>query len=226
MANAKNWQDITLAAAGVLQATALVEQLARTGFVPTDAYKTSIDSLFDFNPSDTLSVYGEIANLRLGLETLRSFLVSSRQLQGDTLRYATGILHLQARLAKHSEMLQVVGTRLVQAADQAQHFSSTHDNVIANLADLYSSTISTFRYRIQVSGDPGYLQQQRIANQIRALLLAAIRSATLWRQLGGTRLHLILQRKRMLAETETLLRSKVSVSASMRLRCKIRCRSE
>ncbi|HEY7885718.1 MAG TPA: high frequency lysogenization protein HflD [Cellvibrionaceae bacterium] len=207
MAKAKNWQDITLAAAGILQAAALVEQLARTGFVPTDPYQTSIESLFDLNPPDTLSVYGEVANLRLGLETLQSFLVSSRQLQGDTLRYATGILHLQAKLAKHPDMLQVMGTRLAQAADQAQHFSSTHDNVIANLGDLYSSTISTFRFRIQVSGDPSYLQQQRIANQIRALLLAAIRSATLWQQVGGSRLQILFNRKTLLDTTEKLLKS-------------------
>lgn len=206
MAKGKNWTEITLAAAGMLQAAALVEQLARTGFVPTDAYTTSINSLFDLNPPSTLAVYGEVANLRLGLETLRSFLLSSRQLQTDTMRYAAGVLHLQARLSKQREMLAVIASRLRQAADQAQHFGPVHDNVIANLGDLYSSTISTFRFRIQVNGDPAYLQQQRIANQVRALLLAAIRSTTLWRQLGGSRLQILLQRKRLLATTEALLR--------------------
>lgn len=208
MATVKNWQDITLAAAGILQASVLVDQLVRTGFVPTDAYQCSINSLLDLNPADTLSVYGgRPENLRLGLEALRDLLQSSQQLQSNTVRYSAGVLHLQGRLRKRKDMLAVLASRLKQASQQALHFGPTHENVIANLADIYSDTLSRFRFRIQVSGDPGYLQQQRIANQVRALLLAAIRSATLWRQLGGTRLHLILQRKRMLAETETLLRS-------------------
>ncbi|WP_041523028.1 high frequency lysogenization protein HflD [Gilvimarinus agarilyticus] len=208
MAKVQNWQDVTLAAAGILQASALVDQLARTGFVPSDAYECSINSLLDLNPPDTLSVYGgRPENLRLGLETLRDLLLSSRQLQNNTVRYSAGILHLQGRLSKRRDMLGVLSSRLKQASQQALHFGPTHENVIANLADTYSDTLSKFRFRIQVSGDPGYLQQQRVANQIRALLLAAVRSATLWRQLGGTRLHLVLQRKRILAETENLLRN-------------------
>ncbi|MDO3382053.1 high frequency lysogenization protein HflD [Gilvimarinus algae] len=206
MARAKNWQDVTLAAAGILQASALVDQLARTGFIPSDAYRCSINSLFAMDPPDTLSVYGELASLRLGLETLRDLLMSSRQLQNNTVRYAAGILHLQGRLAKRRDMLGVIASRLKQASHQAEHFGATHENVIANLADIYSATLSQFRFRIQVAGDPAYLQQQRVANQVRALLLGAIRSATLWRQVGGSRLQILLHRKKLLAETERLLR--------------------
>jgi len=200
------WTDIALGAAGILQAATLVEQLARTGFVPTDAYTVSVNSLFDLNPPSAIAVYGEVANLRLGLEALRTFLLSSRHLQSDTMRYVAGILHLQSRLAKQPDMLAVIASRLQQAAEQARLFGPVHDNVIANLGDLYSNTISRFRFRIQVNGDPAYLQQQRIANQVRALLLAAIRAATLWRQLGGNRMQILLQRKRLLTATESLLR--------------------
>ncbi|UTF60313.1 high frequency lysogenization protein HflD [Gilvimarinus sp. DA14] len=207
MTRKKNWRDITLAAAGIMQATTLVDQLARTGFTPTDAYRCSINSLFQLNPADTLSVYGgSVDDLRLGLEALRDLLISSRQLQNHTVRYSAGILHLQGRLSKRRDMLGVIASRLEQAAQQAEHFDVTHENVIANIADIYSATLSQFRFRIQVAGDPNFLQQQRVANQVRALLLAAIRSATLWRQVGGSRLQIIMQRKRLLAETESLLR--------------------
>lgn len=205
-AHQNKWQDVTLAAAGILQATTLVDQLARTGFTPTDAYRCSIESLFETSPNDTLSVYGELGNLRLGLETWRDLLLSNRQLQNETVRYSAGILHLQGRLKKRKDMLEVIASRLTTISQQAQHFGPTHENVIANLADLYSDTISTFRFRIQVAGDPAYLQQQRIANQVRALLLAAIRSAILWRQVGGSRLQILLHRKRLLNHTEHLLR--------------------
>jgi high frequency lysogenization protein len=51
------------------------------------------------------------------------------------------------------------------------------------------------RLRIQVGGSGVYLQQPAIAQRIRCMLFVAIRSAFLWQQLGGTRIHLMLQRK-------------------------------
>lgn len=202
----KNYQDVALALAGVIQATLLVEQVAKTGYLQPDAYKTSIESLFDLNPSSTLAVYGGSAqHLRTGLEALRDMLRGQHKHQ-DAMRYSLGALHLQKKLAGRKDMLNIIASRMQQAATQAQHFSSTHENVIGNLGNIYGETISTFRFRIQVMGDYNYLQQTRIASQIRALLLAAIRSAMLWRQLGGNRWQLLLQRKAIAAEVDKLLR--------------------
>ena len=203
----KNLQDITLALAGVVQAAMLVEQVAKTGQVQQDAYKCSIESLFDLNPASTLAVYGGSAqNLRIGLEALRDMLAGQHKNQ-EAMRYALGALHLQKKLASRKDMLNTIASRIAQATSQAEHFSSTHDNVIGNLGQVYSETISTFRFRIQVMGDYNYLQQTRIASQIRALLLASIRSAMLWRQLGGNRWQLLLQRKALTAQVEQLLRN-------------------
>lgn len=203
----KNLQDITLALAGVIQATMLVEQVAKTGHVQQDAYKCNIESVFDLNPKDTLAVYGGNAqNLRLGLEALRDMLAGKHNHQ-DAMRYALGALHLQKKLAGRKDMLNTIANRIEQAANQAEHFSSTHENVVGNLGQIYSETISTFRFRIQVMGDYNYLQQTRIASQIRALLLSAIRSAMLWRQLGGNRWQFLLQRKALAEEVDKLLRT-------------------
>ncbi len=206
LSSIQKWRDLTLASAGILQACALVEQLARTGYVPTDAYACCIKSLYDLNPKNTQAVYGDISDLRLGVETLNTFLQSSKELQSNTIRYSAGILHLQKRLVKRENMLSSLTKRIEQAANQAKHFNATHENVIGNLAGIYSDTISTFQFRIQVEGDRDYLEQQRIANQIRALLLAAIRSAILWRQLGGSRLHLLFHRKKMQEGVDILLK--------------------
>ena len=206
----KNLKETTLALAGVMQAAVLVEQVAKTGYLPPDAYKCSIESLFDLNPASTLAVYGDdVQNLRLGLEALRDVLGSQHKHQ-QAMRYALGALHLQKKLAGRKDMLNTVALRIGQAASQAEHFSSTHDNVIGNLGSLYSDTISTFSFRIQVMGDYNYLQQTRIASQIRALLLASIRSAILWRQLGGNRWQLLLQRKAIAKCADELLRSNLS----------------
>jgi high frequency lysogenization protein len=203
----KNWQDITIALAGVFQAAAMVEQIAKTGYAPPEAYKCSIESMLDLNPASTLAVYGgNVENLRTGLEVMRELLRPNSQKHRDTLRYGLGVLHLQKKLAGRRDMLGVIGSRLEQVAQQAQHFSTTHDNVISNLGTLYTETLSTFRFRIQVNGDYNYLQQQRIANQIRALLLASVRSAILWRQVGGNRLQLLFYRKHIAEQVDNLLR--------------------
>ncbi len=194
-----------LALAGIFQACAMVEKLAKSGICPQGAYRCSIESLFIQNPEDTLSVYGSLGGLHFGLELLTEMLHDHRNTkQNDALKYALGIMHLQKKLSKNRDMLNVMGTRIEQAADKAKHFESLHENVIGNIADIYSDTISTFRYRIQVNGDFNLLQQQRVANQIRALLLAAIRSAMLWRQLGGNRFQLVSSRARLLAAAEDL----------------------
>jgi high frequency lysogenization protein len=203
----KNWHDITLALAGIFQATALVEQLAKTGQAPTDAYKCSIESILNMDPANTLDVYGNSTeNLRVGLETMRELLQPNSQKYRDALRYGLGVLHLQKKLAGRKDMLKVIGSRLTQISQQAAHFDSTHENVISNMGGLYSETLSTFRFRIQVNGDYNYLQQQRIANQIRALLLSAVRSAMLWRQVGGNRWQLLLNRKQLSAQVDDFLR--------------------
>lgn len=203
----KNWQDITIALAGVFQAAALVEQVAKTGHTPPEAYKCSIESMLDLNPESTLAVYGgNLENLRTGLEVMRELLRPNSQKYRDTLRYGLGVLHLQKKLAGRRDMLGVIGSRLEQVSQQAQHFTSTHENVIANLGTLYTETLSTFRFRIQVNGDYNYLQQQRIANQVRALLLASVRSAILWRQVGGNRLQLLFYRKHIAEQVDNLLR--------------------
>lgn len=209
----KNWNDLSIALAGLFQATGLVEQLAKTGYIPTDAYRCSIESLFVLDPDSTLAVYGNNpANLHFGLTLLRDMLQQAsmnkqQNAHADALRYSLGVLHLQKKLSGRKDMLGVIGSRLKQAAQQADHFSSTHDNVIANLGGLYTDTISTFRFRIQVAGDYNYLQQQRIAHQVRALLMSAIRAATLWRQLGGNRWQLLVSRKKIAESVDELLRS-------------------
>lgn len=201
------WEQRSIALAGVFQAAVLVDRLATTGYLGKDEFRTCVDSLLEQSPQSTIDTYGNLSNLETGLTTLVESLGGLRgEAAQQALRYSLGILHLQGKLVSRRDMLSVIGSRLTQANQQASHFNSTHDNVIANLADLYTDTISTFRFRIHVRGEPTYLQQQRIANQVRTLLFAGIRSAMLWHQLGGRRWHIIIYRKRLLDCADRLLR--------------------
>lgn len=200
------FRNLTIALAGVTQAIDVMDKLARTGYLNSSPFATSVNSLFEQNPSDAEAVFDGAGNLERGLEVLVDLLKHRRSKEHTTIiGYCLGIFHLQRKLYKNKAMLSAVGKRLEQARHQVQHFGVAHENVIANLASIYSETISTFPFRIQVVGEYQYLQQQRVADQVRVLLLSAVRAATLWRQVGGSRWQLLLHRARILSTAEDLL---------------------
>lgn len=84
-------------------------------------------------------------------------------------------------------------------------YELSHANVFASVAETYSSTLSSFRFRIQVTGNPTYLQQPMNTNRVRSYLLAGIRATTLWRQVGGRKWHLVLFKNSLQRELDTLL---------------------
>ena len=201
-------QERLLALAGVFEAAALVDRLAKTGQIQEGALSCMLGSLLVRDPQNTLEVYGgDHLNLRDGLRALAGALERNPgSLPRETLRYAVALVALQRQLDKRSDMLAVIGKRLPQIDNQAQLFGITHDNVVSACAALYQDTLSTFRQRIQVHGEMRYLQDNRNAEKIRALLLAGIRSAMLWRQLGGRRWQLLFSRRKLLDDLYPLLR--------------------
>ena len=193
------WSERTIALSAVFQAASLVDTLSKTGRVDSQGLQVMTDSLFVQNPEKAIDVYGSINNLHIGINALDHVLKRKQTKKlNDVLRYVMNVLHLQKKLTKNKEMLNIIANRLNQASKQIQHFGSIHDNVTANLAGIYTDTISTFRFRIQVTGDYNHLQQQHIANKIRLLLFSGIRAAVLWQQLGGSRLQLIFYRRHLI----------------------------
>jgi high frequency lysogenization protein len=191
-------EDQTLALAGVFQAAALVQQLAHQGQCNQATLETCLKSLFATDPPTTLSVYGELRDLREGLSVASSLLRQQNEQQDiEILRYSLNLIHLSARLRKNPDMLATIGNRIDQARHTAEHFGYSHTNLVKNLASIYTDTISTFRMRIQVAGDPNHLKVEENAARVRALLLAGIRSAILWHQTGGRRWQLVFTRKRV-----------------------------
>ncbi len=203
-----NRREQLIALGGVFEAASLVDRIARTGQVPTAPLACLLGSLLVRDPQSTEEVYGgDDLNLKDGYRALASALERNNvELQREPLRYALAMIALERQLAKREDMLQVIGNRLGQIQQQVAHFDVTHENVIAAFGALYQDTLSTFRQRIQVHGDMRHLQQPDKAATIRALLLAGIRSARLWRQLGGHRWEMILSRRKLLDALYPLLR--------------------
>lgn len=197
-----------IALGAVFESAALVDKLARTGQISEAPLGCMLGSLLARNPASTLDVYGgDSLNLRDGFKALASALEHKPgSLQREPLRYALAMLTLERQLDKRGDMLDLIGQRLDQVEQQVQHFGLVHENVIASFASIYQDTLSTFRQRIQVHGDMRHLQVSSNAARIRALLLAGIRSARLWRQLGGSRWQMVFSRRRLLNELYPLLR--------------------
>ena len=204
-------QEQLVALAGIFQAASLVDKIAKTGQASTPATSCLLGALLVRNPETTLDVYGgDDLNLGEGYRALANALQRNpANLQREPLKYALSLIALERQLAKREDLLEIIGSRLDKIQLQADHFGVSHENVIAACGALYQDTISTFRLRIQVQGDMRFLQQAGNAARIRALLLTGIRSARLWRQLGGHRWQLVFSRSKLLKELPPLMRSTI-----------------
>ena len=95
-------------------------------------------------------------------------------------------MQLERRFVKESDTVAAVSGGIAKIAPQAETSGSTHPEVLSALGALYADTISHLRPRVMVQGNPHYLGQPAVVAEIRAILLASVRSAVLWRQLGGS----------------------------------------
>jgi high frequency lysogenization protein len=198
--------DRVLAMAGIIQACRCVQQIARNGMTDADALTTSISSLFVIDADTTDAVYDGRENLLPGLRLAATLFGNQQNPESvEVMRYCITVIQLERSLTKNPAILARVGDGIEKARSQAEHFSTTHSNVLANLAGLYSDTLSTLNPRIMVNGDQVHIGNSENVNRIRSLLLAAVRSAVLWRQKGGTRLQLIFSRKRYLNEINKII---------------------
>ena len=119
----------------------------------------------------------------------------------EVLRYTISVLHLQTQLYRDSEKFQSFGV------DVERLSGVSADDLIDACSDVYQTHISNMRPQIIVQGESGYLQNTLIPPKIRALLLAALRSAVLWQQKEGGRFKLLWQRTRMQNAAASLLRT-------------------
>jgi|TARA_B110000093_G_C12930429_1_gene393256 high frequency lysogenization protein len=197
----KPTSEQAVALAAVFHACELVSQLANTGEASSDEMSLCMSALLNQNPDSLSQIYGPVSGLKLGMDSMERLFSDgneeTKKDSGEILRYVVSILYLARKLSSDKGMLDKIATGIENAERQSQHFSITHDNVYANIASLYQDTVSTLRLRIQVSGSSGYLQQPAVAERIRCLLFSAIRSAFLWQQLGGKRIHLAFYRKQL-----------------------------
>lgn len=200
------YEDMAIALAGMVQAIILVRELAQTGKVNDEAFQTCLRSIFQTNPKNTLETFGETKNIELGLQYLLIALKPKSQNDQQIIRYMLALMRIQKKIFASPKLLTTLTQRINQTKKQVDYFSLTHPTVISNLADIYLTAIAPFRVKLLIAGNQRALASQDTLEKIRALLLSTIRSAVLWRQVGGSRLQLLLFNKKIKAAAEKLLR--------------------
>jgi high frequency lysogenization protein len=195
----------TIALAGIAQAAALAQQLATTGNADEQAFAVSIASVFKIDSDSVTDIYGGLSGLKLGFGHLAAQMTGYKITNPDQARYAASLVFLEHQLINRPDLLKSIQTGIIKAQSQSEYFGLLHENVLANLGDLYHSTISTLQPRIMVNGEQEFLSRPDIVNKIRACLLAGIRSARLWKQCGGTRWKFLFLRKKIQRELQHLM---------------------
>ncbi|PVX32422.1 high frequency lysogenization protein [Pasteurella langaaensis DSM 22999] len=202
---ANDYDQIVLSLAGVCQSAKLVQQLAHNGQADLDAFETSLSSLLQTHPESAIAVYGgDAGNLKLGLATLLE------QLEGKNVelaRYWLGLLALAGKLAKNPEAKSELARRIQYLPTQLEFHDLFDDEIIAIIAAMYTDLVSPLGKRLLVQGKPLYLSQENIQNRVRACLLAGIRSALLWQQVGGTKWQILFSRRKILNAAQHLYNS-------------------
>lgn len=205
-------EEQTLALAGVLQAAYLANQIATQGMCDADSLETSLQSIIITNPQNTQEIYGGITNMKKALKILKEQLGTEQpQKNMITLRYMINLFVLAHKFRHQPKLLDIMATEIEKVKSQTEHFAINHTNIVSHLADIYQNTISKLMPKIMVQGNQMHLHNESNAAKIRATLLAGIRSAVLWQQLGGNRFQLLLNRKQYLAAVDNLLNQEIVI---------------
>ena len=207
-----NTHNRAIAMAALFQCVDGVSQIANTGNIDSDSYNTLINSVLTDNEDDTAEgLYGSIADLKLGLQSMMSQLSTSQVTPDgkpkdlEATRYALGLLQLEKKLNNNKAMFDKLLEGIEDTQKKLEFFDIEHENITASIADIYANTISVIGPKIMIKGEQTHLANPKNAAKIRALLLAGVRAALLWRQAGGNRWKLLLERGKLQKQADSFL---------------------
>lgn len=196
-------KDRVIALAGLIQAIRLVQEMAEAGSAEGHPLESSLASVFRIDADSARDVYGGLAGVGSGLRSLIAHMDGSKRHPNAT-RMVFSVLLVERKLAKRPDLLARISAGIQEIEPQMRESGVSHPAVLSRLGELYASTVSTLSPRVLVQGNPLYLSQPAIVAEIRALLMAAMRAAVLWRQMGGTYWDFALRRGQIQAAARRL----------------------
>lgn len=207
-----NLSNRTIALGALFQCVEGVNQIANKGQIDEALYTTCIKSVLEENADSAIDLYGgSLSNLKTGFKAML-YQLGAGQLTPEgkpknmeATRYALGILHLEKKLFNNQDAFNDVLSGIKNTQEKLEFFDINHENITAALADIYANTISNIGPKIMVKGEQSHLANPKNAAKIRALLLAGIRAALLWRQAGGNRWKLLWERGKLQKQADAFL---------------------
>lgn len=200
-----DFNNRVLAFAGIFQAAYLADRIAQTGMADSSAMEASIYSILQTDAEDIYAVFNGKQGLSTGLRKIVQTMSDHKLGNNHVNRYVRQMIYLAEKLEKNPQALSKISSGIDIAQTRAEIFDLLHTNLLSQLADLYSDNISPLGAKIMIKGEPLHLNNPDNASKIRALLLAGVRSAILWRQCGGRKLQLLLSLKKMFNTAKQLL---------------------
>lgn len=206
-----NTQNRAIAMAAIFQCVDAVSQIATSGSVDEAVYHTAINSVLTENADSAAEIYGSINDLKPGFQSMINQLSTSpstsdgRPKDMEATRYALGLLQLEKKLSNNQSMFRLLLEGIEETQKKLEFFDIDHENITAALAELYANTVSKIGPKLMVKGEQAHLANPKNAAKIRALLLAGVRAALLWRQAGGTRWKLLFERGKLQKQADSFL---------------------
>ena len=191
-------EDRTIALAGVIQASLQVQALARQG--SASEQESLLKSICVLDAVNSQAIYGGLEGVHSGLSSIsRGMLNSAQAADIEVLKYTMQIITLQNQLYKDQQLFN----RFAVAVERLSAYAESE--FVSACSDVYQEFISPLRPQIIVQGEEEHLQTDGVPQQVRAMLLAGVRSAVLWQQKGGGKFRLVWERTRMQNAARSLL---------------------
>jgi high frequency lysogenization protein len=197
----KKLPEHILALASIVQTSALVNELAYKGQCDAKSCDTSIKSL-EVSNNKASEIYPELDDLQVGIQALTNMLKKTGA-NKNILLYSLSLIKLEKALMREQKMLDTIATSISEIKNNA-YIDINHETAIAKLATTYKNSAGKLQPTIMINGKVENLKNHNIANHIRALLLAGIRSVSLWRNTGGSLLQLIFNKRKIINQLEQL----------------------
>lgn len=193
-------QNQVLALAGMFQAAVVVDDLAFSGNLDNQAFEASLNSLFAFDAGTPEEVFGGLPSLGRGFRALEEYLGGElRSSSKQIAHYVLSMMKIAPQLTRDDQLSGNLIERLRGIERHGADFDLSRAAVVLKIDGLYQESISHLSPRIMVAGEENYLQNSENAARVRTLLLAGIRAAVLWQQLGGSKWKLLFWRRKYVA---------------------------
>jgi high frequency lysogenization protein len=205
--------DRLIAFAGIYQAAYCVRQIARQGTVDTRIMEPCIYSLFQIDTPTVAAAFGPSGAVASGARQIVAQLTAGSKSgpprDQELLRYVVTLIKLERALSGRRDMLETIRAGIDAIAAARDDGPLLDPSLLASLAAIYSDTVSHLSPRIIVKGEPLHLKNPDNQNRIRSNLLAGIRAAMLWRQVGGRRWQILFGQRQLLESARGYLASAV-----------------